>query len=343
MGVDLSDLVFGEKKLVLDFSGQTAAVDAYNTLYQFLAIIRQPDGSPLMDSRKRVTSHLSGILYRNLNLMEAGINPIYVFDGPPHRLKAGTIEERSEIKARAQVAYAAAIEAGDLELARSKAQQTSRLTKEMVGEAKTLLKLMGIPWVQAPADGEAEAANLVLKGQAAFVSSQDFDSLLFGASVLVRNLTITGKRKLPRKQIYINLGPERMELEGSLKSLGITREQLVGMCILMGTDFNEGIHGIGPKKALKLILENGSIEKVIDVKGYDIPEWKEVRRIFLEPDVADSGPPAPTEPDVKGIVDFLVGEHDFSRERVESPLKRLMEMLDEKKRSGAQLRLDKWF
>ena len=343
MGVDLSDLVAGEKKMVRDFAGQTAAVDAYNTLYQFLAIIRQPDGSPLMDSKKRVTSHLSGIFHRNLNLIEAGINPIYVFDGPPHRLKAGTIEERSQIKEKARVDYAAALVAGDLELARSKAQQTSRLTREMVEESKTLLKLLGIPWVQAPSDGEAEAAHLVSIGKAAFVSSQDYDSLLFGAPVLVRNLTITGKRKLPRKQIYISIDPERTELESFLNALAISRSQLVGMCVLMGTDFNEGIRGIGPKKALKLITEHRTLEKVIAAKGYDIPEWQEVVRIFLEPDVSEPGPLVPGEPDVNGIVDFLVGEHDFSRERVESPLGRLVEILDEKKKAGAQLRLDKWF
>jgi len=343
MGVDLSDLVAGEKKMVRDFAGQTAAVDAYNTLYQFLAIIRQPDGSPLMDSKKRVTSHLSGIFHRNLNLIEAGINPIYVFDGPPHRLKAGTIEERSQIKEKARAQYAAALEAGDLELARSKAQQTSRLTKEMVEESKTILKLLGIPWVQAPSDGEAEAAYLVGEGKAAFVSSQDYDSLLFGAPVLVRNLTITGKRKLPRKQIYISIDPERTELEPFLKALAISRSQLVGMCVLMGTDFNYGIRGIGPKKALKLMAEHGTLEKVIAAKGYDIPEWQEVVRIFLEPDVSEPGPLVPGEPDAKGVVDFLVGEHDFSRERVESPLGRLLGILDEKKKAGAQSRLDKWF
>jgi flap endonuclease-1 len=343
MGVDLSDLVEGEKKLVRDFAGQTAAIDAYNTIYQFLAIIRQPDGSPLMDSRKRVTSHLSGLLHRNLNLIEAGISPVYVFDGPPHRLKAGTIEERAQVKEKARVEYAAALQAGDLELARSKAQQTSKLTREMVEESKTLLGLLGIPCVQAPSDGEAMAAHLVRLGRAAFVSSQDYDSLLFGAPVLVRNLTVTGKRKLPRKQIYVNIDPERTELEGFLKALSISREQLVGMCVLMGTDFNEGIRGIGPKKALKLLADHGTLEKVIEAKGLDIPEWREVVRIFLEPDVSDPGPIAPGEPDARGVVDFLVGEHDFSRERVESPLARLQGILEQKRNAGAQLRLDKWF
>jgi flap endonuclease-1 len=250
---------------------------------------------------------------------------------------------RRDRKERALVEWQAALDEGDLERARTKAQQTSRLTKEMVEESKTLLKLLGIPWVQAPSDGEAEAAYLVREGKAAFVSSQDYDSLLFGAPVLVRNLTITGKRKLPRKQIYINIDPERTQLEQFLSTLGITRQQLVGMCVLMGTDFNEGIRGIGPKKALKLITEHGSLEKVIEAKGYDLPQWQEVARIFLEPDVLDPGPIVAGEADAGGVTDFLVGEHDFSRERVESPLGRLREILEQKKDAGAQLRLDKWF
>jgi len=343
MGVDLAELVPKEKKLIKDFAGQAVAVDAYNTIYQFLSIIRQPDGTPLMDSRKRVTSHLSGLLYRNLNLLEAGIRPVYVFDGKPHDLKKGTIEERSAIKEKAQVEYEAALAEGDLEKARSKAQQTSRITREMIEDSKKLLGLIGIPVVQAPMDGEGEAAFLVQKGFASAVASQDFDSLLFGAPVLVRNLTITGRRKLPRKQIYINVEPERMELGAVLSALSVTREQLVEMCILMGTDFNEGIRGIGPKKAHKLITENGTLEKVIAAKGFQIPEWQQVKKIFLEPAVEDPGAPVFGEPQVDKIVELLVGEHDFSRERVASPLQRLVEQRDALKKEGAQLRLDKWF
>jgi flap endonuclease-1 len=343
MGVDLSELVPKETRLLKDFSGQTMAVDAFNTIYQFLSIIRQPDGTPLMDSRKRVTSHLSGLLYRNLNLLEAGIRPVYVFDGKPHVLKAGTIEERSAIKEKAQAEWTAALAEGDLEKARSKAQQTSRLTAGMVEDSKRLLGMIGIPCVQAPSDGEGEAAFLVQKLYASAVASQDFDSLLFGSPVLVRNLTVTGRRKLPRKQIYVNIEPERMELGAVLSAMAITREQLVEMCILMGTDFNEGIRGIGPKKAHKLIQDHGSLEKVIEAKKYEIPDWRVIKGIFLEPDVTDPGPPVFGEPQVPRIVDFLVGEHDFSKERVESPLQRLVEILEAKKKEGAQLRLDKWF
>jgi len=342
MGVDLSDIVPKEPRLLKDFSGQTLAVDAYNTIYQFLSIIRQPDGLPLMDSKKRITSHLSGLFYRNINLMEAGIKPVYVFDGKPHVLKRGTIDERIAIKEKAKVEYEAALAEGDLEKARSKAQQTSRLTGDMVEESKTLLGFLGIPCVQAPSDGEAQASYLVMKGQASAVASQDFDSLLFGSPVFVRNLTLTGRRKLPRKQIYVNIEPEMLELPKVLSTLEITREQLVEMCILMGTDFNDGIRGIGPKKALKLIREHKELGKVIEAKSLTIENWEEVRRIFLEPNVKDASFCAGM-PDVGKVSDFLCGEHDFSKERVEAPLARLGDILESKKNEKAQLRLDKWF
>jgi flap endonuclease-1 len=343
MGVDLSELVPKEFRTIPDFSGQTAAVDAYNAIYQFLSIIRQPDGTPLMDSCKRTTSHLSGLFYRNVNLLEAGIRPVYVFDGAPHPLKRGTIDGRIAIKEKAQLEYISALAEGDMEKARSKAQQTSRLTRDMVEDSKRLLAMMGIPVVQALSDGEAQACHMVIRGAASFVASQDFDSLLFGAPVLVRNLTVSGRRKLPRKQIYVNVEPERMELARALSALLLTREQLVEMCILMGTDFNEGIMGIGPKKALKLIRENGDLASVMAKKSFEIPHWEEVRSIFLSPAVEEPVPVTFESPDVKKVVDFLCGEHDFSRERVEAPLQRLTGVLEEQEKQKAQSSLDKWF
>ncbi|MEM4728635.1 MAG: flap endonuclease-1 [Thermoplasmata archaeon] len=343
MGVDLSEIVPKETRLLKDFAGETIAIDAYNTIYQFLSIIRQPDGTPLMDSKRRVTSHLSGLLYRNINLLEAGIRPIYVFDGKPSELKRGTLEERAAVKERAGEEWARALAEGDIERARSKAQQTSRITQEMVEGSKRLLGLMGIPVVQAPSEGEAEASFMVQKGLASCVSSQDYDSLLFGSPSLVRNLTITGRRKLPRKQIYVNIEPELISLPTVLSVLGVTREQLVDMAILMGTDFNEGVKGIGPKKALKLIKEHGNLEKVLEAKGFDVPGYYEIRKIFLEPAVEDPGEIKFGSPDVKGVVDMLCGEHDFSKERVEGPLTRLVEILDQRRKEGAQLRLDRWF
>ena len=190
MGVNLSPIVEAEEIGLDALRGRTVAVDAYNTIFQFLSIIRQPDGKPLMDQDGNVTSHLSGILYRTANLIEAGVEPVFVFDGKANDLKAETIEGRIARWEKAKREYEEALAAGDLEKAFSKAQQTSRMTHEILESSKELLDLLGIPVVQAPSDGEAQAAYMCSKGSVYAAASQDFDSILFGAPILVRNLFI---------------------------------------------------------------------------------------------------------------------------------------------------------
>ncbi len=339
MGLDIGDIVPKEPKMIADFRGKTIAIDAYNTIYQFLAIIRQPDGTPLMDRKGQMTSHLSGLFYRSTNLMEEGLKLVYVFDGKPHEMKKGTLASRRAIKERAYEEWKVALDEGDLETAKSKAQQTSRLTSAMVDEAKKLLDLMGIPHVQAPAEGEAQASHMASKGIASVVASQDYDSLLFGAPALVRNMTITGRRKLPGKQAYVDVRPELVELKRVLESNGLTRESLVDLAIMVGTDFNPGVKGIGPKKGLKLIKEFGTLEKIIEEKKFDIPDYQEVRDIFLKPTVSDNFSLKWGKPDLGAIKDFLINEHDFSDQRVDSTLVRLSKIKEE----SSQASLDKWF
>ncbi len=320
MGVDLSDLIKPTPRTLEDFRGKVLAIDAFNTLYQFLAIIRQPDGTPLQDRQGRVTSHLSGLIYRTSNFVAAGIKPIFVFDGIPPRRKARTIKARVEVKVRAEREWREAVEVGDLERARTKAMQTSRLTSEMVAQSERLLDLLGIPWVQAPAEGEAQACAMARAGTAWGVGSQDHDALLFGSPFLVKNLAITGRRKLPRKNVFVDVQPEEIALDATLKDLGLTREQLVDVGILVGTDFNEGVRGIGPKKALAGIRKHGRAEGVLADAGVSIEGLDEVRAIFLEPAV-DPGATATwraADPDkVKGM---LCGEFDFSPERIDQAL-----------------------
>src|SRR5213594_1465217 len=262
MSVDLSDLIKPAPRTLVDFRGKVLAIDAFNTLYQFLAIIRQPDGTPLHDHHGRVTSHLSGLIYRTSNFVEAGIKPVFVFDGVAPRRKARTIHARVEIKQRAEREWREAVEVGDFEKARTKAMQTSRLTREMVEQSRRLLELLGVPWVQAPSEGEAQAARIAQKGDAWATASQDYDSFLFGSPVLVRNLALSGKRKLPRKAAYVDVTPEQADLAATLVKLELTREQLVDLAILIGTDFNFGIKGIGPKKALALVRKHGTLETI---------------------------------------------------------------------------------
>ncbi len=332
MGVDLGSLFRVEKISFNDLQNRVIVIDAYNVLHQFLASIRQRDGTPLKDSQGRITSHLSGLFYRTANMVDAGIKPIYVFDGKPHPLKAKTLELRENRKIEAEKAWKEALEKGDLETAKTKAQQTSRVTDEIIDQSKKLLTALGIPVIQAPSEGEAQASYMVKKGDAYAVGSQDFDCLLVGAPILVRNLTSAGKRKLPGKHAYVSISPEQIRLEENLKTLGITQEQLVDMAILIGTDFNEGVKGIGPKKGLELIRKNGSIENVIPkLKEEKLPtldEIQEIRKIFLNPDVTDEYTLKWHKVDEEKVIEILCEEHQFSRDRVESTLKKFSKLND---------------
>jgi flap endonuclease-1 len=326
-----------------DLSGKSIAIDAYNALYQFLAIIRQPDGTPLKDTMGRITSHLSGLLYRTSNLVEMGIKPVYVFDGTPPTLKEVEIKRRMKAKEEALIRYEQAIKEGKIEEARMYAQATSRLKDYMAEDSKKLLDLMGIPWVQAPSEGEAQAAHLVKRGDADYCASQDYDSLLFGAPRLVRNVTISGRRKLPSKNVYIEVVPEVVELESVLRECNITYEQLIDVGILIGTDFNpDGVKGLGPKTALKLIKEHGNIENAMQyLKNAEFPvEPQRIREIFLHPKVTDNYKIEWKEPDIEGIVNFICRERDFSEERVRKAVEKMQKGITKQK---GKTTLEEWF
>jgi flap endonuclease-1 len=343
LGVDLKDLVPKTVVALENLGGKSIAIDAYNALYQFLAIIRQPDGTPLKDSSGKITSHLSGLLYRTSNLVEMGIKAVYVFDGAPPVLKEVEIKRRMRIKEEATVKYEKALAEGKVEEARSYAQMTSRLKDYMSDDSKTLLALMGIPWIQAPSEGEAQAAYLTKKGDTDYCASQDYDSLLFGAPKLLRNVTISGRRKLPGKPVYIDVVPEVVELETALKTLEITYEQLIDVAILTGTDFNpEGIKGLGPKTALKLVKEHGNLENSLShIKNAEFPaEPQRIREIFLHPKVTDNYKLEWKEPDMAGVIDFMVRQRDFSEDRVRKALEKMQKGMDKQK---GKTTLEQWF
>lgn len=342
MGVNLSPIVTAKEIELEELRGRSVAVDAYNTIFQFLSIIRQPDGKPLMDSQGRVTSHLTGILYRTANLIEAGIEPSFVFDGKPNELKAGTIEERIARREKAKQEYEQALAEGDMKKAFSKAQQTARMTPEILETSKKLIKLMGLPVVQAPSDGEAQAAYMCRKGDVYAAASQDFDSILFGAPLLVRNMTITGRRKVPGKQIYRDVKTEMIDSKEMLESLGVTREQLVDVCMMIGTDFNTGIQGIGPKKGLKLIQKHGTLEKVMEETDIDIPDYEEIREIFLNGPKSDDYNVKVGEIDREGILD-LMNEYEFSEDRVRNVIDKIETARKAEANRKKQRSLDAWF
>jgi flap endonuclease-1 len=339
MGVNLKEIVEESKQTVEieNLAGKVIAFDAFNILYQFLSVIRDKDtGEPLRDSKGRITSHISGLFYRTVNFIEKGIKPIYVFDGEPPKFKKKEIEERFKAKEEAYKKWEEAIESG--EKAITYAQATSILTKEMVEESKELLSYMGIPVVQAASEGEAQAAYLVQKGYAYASASQDYDSLLFGSPRLVRNLSIEGKRKLPRKEVYVEIKPEIVELQNLLNKLKITREQLIMIGLLIGTDYNEGIKGYGPKKALDAVRIYKNFENL--KKHFKFEEYiDEVYNFFLNPTVNEKIEIRFGEINEEKILKFMVDERNFSEERVRNALEKLKEGL----KKGKQTSLANWF
>lgn len=318
MGVDLGDLVEAKEISLENLRAKKVAIDAYNIIYQFLSIIRQRDGAPLKDSKGRPTSHLSGLFYRTCNFLKAGLKPVFVFDGQAPKLKEETREKRKEIKKEAKEKREKALEEGDLKEARKWAQQTSRLTKEMVTESKKLISAMGLPWVQAVGEGEAQAAWMAKQGSVYGVISQDFDALLFGAPILVRNLSISGKRKLPGKQAYKTIKPEKIELAEVLNSLKIDKKGLIKIALLLGTDYNKGVKGVGPKTALKIVRE-GNFEKYAD----KLSNLKKVKRIFLDPPITKDFRLVWQDPNEDKIRKILCDSHDFSEKRVNGALEKL--------------------
>ena len=317
MGVALRDIIAEYKTPVTwEALPGIAAIDANNTLYQFLTIIRQPDGTPLMDRHGRVTSHLSGILFRIANFMEKGIKPVFVFDGKPTVLKQATIDERRKLRDTAGVKWKEAVERGDDEEAYKQARSSTRVDETITSTSKELLRLMGIPVVQAAGEGEAQAAHMVAQGDARYVVSQDYDTLLFGAPTLVRNLTVSGKRKIRGRQITVS--PERIVLSETLAGLQLTREQLIQIGILTGTDFNPGVEGVGAKTGLKIVLK-GEFEAKLHDK---IPDFDPapVMEMFLHPPVTNDYSVAAGHPDAEGIKKMLCDGYDFSEERVNRAL-----------------------
>ena len=340
MGLDLKPLLVREKTQLESFTNKVVAIDAYNAIYQFLAIIRGPEGLHLTDSHGRVTSHITGLLFRNINFLTMGIKPVYVFDGKPPSLKSAEIEKRKQIKKEATVKYEKAITSGNMEDARKYAQQTTSMRDGMVEDSKKLLDLFGIPHIQAPSEGEATAANLTITGHAYASASQDFDSILFGAKRLVRNFTNSGRRKLPNRNSYIEVLPEMIEFQKNLESMGLTREELVDTGILIGTDFNpDGFERVGPKTAIKMIKQHKRLEDIPQIQEQlNEIDFQQIRKIFLEPDVANVDEIVFEEVNYEAITNYLVKERNFSEDRIQSTLNRLKKALEKKSQN-----LDQWF
>jgi len=332
MGLNITEIVPRKEIQFSDLKNKILAVDAFNTIYQFLSTIRQPDGTPLMDKKQRVTSHLSGLFYRNINLLREGIKMIYVFDGKASKLKAKTHEKRKDVKEVAFQKYEKAKQEEDIEEMGKYARQLASIDEEKIKESKELLESMGIPCVQASGEGEAQASYLSQKKEVYATASQDYDSLLFGSPVLIQNLTLSRKRKTFSG--YTTINPELIELERVLNSLQINYEQLICLGILVGTDYNPGgIKGIGPKKALALVRQKKAPTLIFkEVEAQLSFDWQEIFEMFKKPNITpmkyeDINFPKLNQEKIKEIL----LEHDFSEERINSGLEKLNKAKEEQK------------
>lgn len=337
MGVSIGGIVPKEEVEFSYLQNKKIAIDAYNVLYQFLSIIRTRKGRPLKDSSGRVTSHLSGLFYRTANLIEMGLDLVYVFDGEPPDLKREEVEERSRRRKESREKYKESLEKGELEEARKMAKRSARLEDYMVEDSIELLSVMGVPVVRAPSEGEAQASFMAKRGDVWAVGSQDYDSILFGAPVVVRNITLTGRQMYPSKGMSVKLKPEVIRHDEVLSELEIASDQLIDLGILVGTDYNDGVKGIGPVRALELVKEHGRIEEMEEVKGgLDLELVGAIRRLFRDPQVTESYSTERERLDSAGVIDFLCTQRDFSTNRVEK-------VLDELQRKVEETSLDRWF
>ncbi|MFQ5907876.1 MAG: flap endonuclease-1 [Thermoplasmata archaeon] len=325
MGVNLTPILEPTILRLEALRGRSFAIDGNNVLYQFLALIRRPDGSHLTDREGGVTSHLVGLLYRTTRLIsDYAMDLAFVFDGRPSERKRAELRDRRQVRERAQEEYAEALAREDYATAWSKAVTSTLLTPDMVRDAQRLLTLLGIPWIQAPGEGEAQAALICARGDVWATSTRDYDALLYGTPRLLRYLTIAGREFLPSQRTSRPLDPELLEAETQLRRLGISRNQLVDLALLVGTDYHPGVPGIGPKKALALIQDHRRIEDLPNEVRRQLPsDYDEIRDLFLRPPVKEDYEIGQGTADAAGIVAFLCEEKDFSRERVDEVLKRL--------------------
>ena len=335
MGTAIGDIVPRQKISLDSLNGKTLGFDSYNIIYQFLSSIRGEDGSPLKDSHGNVTSHLAGLFYRTISLVERGVKPVFVFDGKPSALKGATLKKRHEIRTDAIEKHEKAVAQGDLAEAKKWGSRALKLDSKMIDDAKQLLTLMGFSVVQAPGEGEAQVVEMVKGGKVDGCVSQDYDALLFGAPTLYRNIGVSGKRKIPGRNIYADVEPEKVVLEKVLGENAITQQKLIWIGILIGTDFNEKFPEIGVKTALKLVKKHDSFDEIIKETEHEPDfDWREIEGLFKNPPTTKDYSISFTAPQSEKLIDFLSGKHDFSNERVQKSIDRLNAKFNEKSKQS---------
>lgn len=344
MGITgLSKLIFDKapssvkENDIKNYFGRKVAIDASMAIYQFLIAIRQ-DGNQLTNDEGEVTSHIAGLFYRTIRMLENGIKPVYVFDGRPPQMKSGELAKRQERRAEAEKKLAEATEAGEQEEVDKFQRRLVKVTKQHMDDCKKLLRLMGVPVIEAPTEAEAQCATLVKAGKVYATATEDMDALTFASNRLLRHMTYSEARKMPIQEFI---------LERVLQEMDMTQEQFIDLCILLGCDYCESIRGIGPKRAYELVKQHKSIEEIlqkIDTKKYTVPEewmFKEARSLFVNPDVSpcDDIELKWREPEEENLIEFMCKEKGFNEDRIRNGIKKLIKS----KKQSTQGRLDDFF
>jgi len=321
----LRDIAVVSEITLEELDGSAVAIDAHNWLYKYLTTTVKFTGTAAYttDDGEEV-ANLIGIVQGLPKLLEAGVTPIFVFDGTPTELKADEIEARREERERAEERLAEARERGDEVAVARLESRTQRLTPVIHETTRELLACLDIPCIEAPAEGEAQAAHMARHDpEIDYAGSDDYDTLLFGAPHTLRQLTSSGN-------------PECMDLAATLDEHDITWEQLVDAGILAGTDFNEGVSGIGPKTAISAVAEHGDLFSVLDARDASIPHAERIRELFLSPDVTEEyALDLDPDPDIDRAREYVIEEWDVPEGEVDRGFGRIEDAL-------VQTGLDRW-
>ncbi len=304
---------------------RVVAVDAHNWLYKYLTIaVRFNDAGVYTTDGGEEVANLLGIVQGLPKFLEHDLTPVFVFDGVPTDLKADEIEARREEREAVEDRLEAAREEGDaVEIARLESQ-TQRLTDVIQETTRGLFDRLDVPYLEAPAEGEAQCAWMARHDpDVDYAGTDDYDALLFGAPLTLRQLTSSGD-------------PELMDFQATLDEHDLSWEQLVDVGILAGTDFNEGLSGVGPKTALKDVREHGDLYGVLEARGADVPHADRLRELFLQPDVVDDySLDLDLRPDMDAARGYLTDDWELPADAVERGLERIAD-------ATVQTGLDRW-
>ena len=308
---DLRELAVIEEVPFADLAGSVVAIDAHNWLYRYLTTTVKWTSDDIYTTEEGTElANLVGTVQGLPKFFEHDLTPVFVFDGAVMDLKEDEVEKRREQREHYEQKLEAARERDDPVAVARLESRTQRLTETIIETTRELLDLLDVPIVDAPAEGEAQCAHMARQGTVDYAGTEDYDALLFGAPLTLRQLTSSGN-------------PELMDLDATLAKHELTWEGLVDVAILCGTDFNEGISGIGPKTAVKLVREHGDLFGALDARGEHIDDADRIRRLFFDPAVEDVTPDTTIDPDIEAAREYVVGTWEVDPDEVERGFDRI--------------------